>query len=65
MHGQQNIKICDEKQTNQVPQYKNTKIKLCKCKAAIWYNKTYRIKHLAEPPLNLCTGRPPTECGDI
>jgi hypothetical protein len=39
MHGQQNIKICDAKQAKQVYQYKNTKIKLYKSNAAIWYNK--------------------------
>jgi len=44
MHGQQNIKICDAKQAKQVHQYKTTKIKLYKSNAAIWYNKTCRIK---------------------
>ena len=72
MHGQQNIKTCDAKQAKQVYQYKN-KIKLYKNNAAIWYNKTCRIKQLIptyvnvrvngnnpESSLNLCTGRPPT-----
>ena len=36
----EDIKICDAKQPKQVPQYKNTKIKLYQCNAAIWYNKT-------------------------
>ena len=39
MHGQQNIKIGDAKQAKQVHQYKNTKIKLYKCNAAIWCKK--------------------------
>ena len=43
MDGQQNIKICDAKQAKQVHQYKNTKTKLCKSNAAIWYNKTSRL----------------------
>ena len=46
MDGQQNIKICDAKQAKQVHQYKNTKIKFYKSNAAIWYNKTCRIKQL-------------------
>jgi len=39
-------KICDAKQAKQVYQYKNTKIKLYKSNAAIFYNKTCRIKQL-------------------
>jgi len=46
MHGQQNIKICVAKQAEQLHQYKNTKIKLYKSNAAIWCNKTCRIKQL-------------------
>ena len=66
MHGQQNIKFCDAKQAKHVHQYKNTKIKLYKSNAAIWYNKTCRIKQLVPTygRLNLCTARPHTECDD-
>ena len=46
MHGQQNVNICDAKQAKEVNQYKNTKIKLYKSNAAIWYNKTCMIKQL-------------------
>jgi len=46
MHGQQNITICDAKQAKQTHQYKNIKTKLYKNNAAIWYNKTCRIKQL-------------------
>ena len=62
MHGQQNIKICDAKQTKQVQQYKNTKIKLCKSNAAIWYNKTCKIKQLIPTYVNIrvnCNNPPP------
>jgi len=41
MHGQPNLKICIAKQ---IFQYKKLKIKLHKNNAAIWYNKTCRIK---------------------
>jgi len=44
MHGQQNIKMCEAKQTKQVHQYKNSKIKLYESNTAIWYNETCRIK---------------------
>jgi hypothetical protein len=46
MHGQKNIKSCIEKQTKRVYQYKNTKIKLYKNNATIWYNKTCRAREL-------------------
>ena len=53
MHGQQNIKICDAQQAKQVHQFKNTKIKLYKSNAAIWYNKTYWIKQLIPTYVNM------------
>ena len=40
MHGQKNIKLHNVKQAKPVHQYKDTKIKLYKNNAAIWYNKT-------------------------
>jgi hypothetical protein len=46
MHGQRNIKICDAKQAKGLYQYKNTKIKLYKNNAAIWYNKIRRSKNV-------------------
>ena len=46
MHGQQNIKICNAEQAKHLYRYKNIKTKLYKCNAAIWYNKTCRIKHV-------------------
>ena len=46
MHGQQNVKICDAKQAEQVHKHKNTKIKLYKSNATIWYNKACRFKQL-------------------
>ena len=53
MYGQQNVKICDTKQANQVHQSKNTKIKLYKSNADIWYNKTCRIKQLIPTYVNI------------
>jgi hypothetical protein len=46
MHGQQNIKICTAKQAKEVYLYKTIKTKLYKNNAAIWFNKTWRIKQL-------------------
>jgi hypothetical protein len=37
MHCQKTIKLCNAEQAKQVYQYKNTKIKLYKNNAAIWY----------------------------
>jgi hypothetical protein len=46
MHGQQNITFCIAKQAEQIYKYKNMKIKLYKNNAAIWYNKTCRMKQI-------------------
>jgi hypothetical protein len=46
MHGQQNIKFCTAKQAKQIYKYKNIKTKLYKNNAAIWYNKTCRMKQV-------------------
>ena len=39
MHGPLNVKFINAKQAKQTYQYKNTKEKLCKTNAAIWYNR--------------------------
>jgi len=58
---------------NRVYQYKNTKIKLYKSNAAIWYNKTCRTRQITptyanikmkESALNRCTVQPFTESDD-
>jgi len=46
MHGLPNLKICIAKQTKQIFHYKKIKITLYKNNAAIWFNKTCRIKQL-------------------
>jgi hypothetical protein len=53
MHGQQNIKFCNAKQATQVYRYKNIKTKLYKNNAAIWYNKTRRLKQLTPSYINI------------
>jgi len=53
MHGQQNIKICNAEQAKHLYRYKNIKTKLYKCNAAIWYNKTRRIKHVTPRYINI------------
>jgi hypothetical protein len=50
MHGQQNVKICVAKQAKQVYLYKTIKMKFYKNNAAIWFNKTCRIKQLVLTP---------------
>jgi len=40
------VKFSSAQQTKQMFQYKNTKEKLYKTNATIWYNKTCRQKHL-------------------
>ena len=46
MLGTTNIKFIDAQQAKLAYQYKNTKRKLYKTNAAIWYNKTCRQKRL-------------------
>jgi len=46
MHGLTNLKICVAKQAKLIFKYKKIKIKLYKTNAAIWFNKTCRIKQL-------------------
>ena len=53
MHGLPNLKICLAKQAKQIFHYKKIKIKLYKNNAAIWFNKTCRIKNTIG--LHTCT----------
>jgi len=53
MHGQQNINICNAEQAKHLYRYKNIKTKLYKCNAAVWYNKTCRIKHVTPRYINI------------
>jgi hypothetical protein len=46
MHGHKNIKFVNAKQAKETHQYTNTKEKLYKTDAAIWYNKIRREKQL-------------------
>jgi len=46
MHGSINIKFINAKQATETHAYKNTKRKLYKTNAAIWFNKTCRDKQL-------------------
>jgi hypothetical protein len=53
MHGQKNIKLCNAEQAKLVHQYKNTKMKLYKNNAAIWYNKMCRARQLTPTYANI------------
>jgi hypothetical protein len=53
MHGSMNIKFIDAKQTTEIHVYKNTKRKLYKMNAAIWFNKTCRDKQLTSNYINI------------
>jgi sucrose-6-phosphate hydrolase SacC (GH32 family) len=68
------MKLHNAEQTKPIYQYKNTKIKLYKNNAAIWYNKTCRarqitptyanIKMKVQSALNQCTVQTFTESED-
>jgi hypothetical protein len=45
MHGM-NVKIVEAQQASLCNNYTNTKLKLLKTNAAIWFNKICKIKHL-------------------
>ena len=53
MHGQRNVKLCDAKQARQLYHYKNTKLKLYKNNAAVWFNKTCKAKQLTATCANI------------
>src|SRR5215475_9541 len=53
MYGTTNIKFIDAKQAKEIDQYKNTKRKLYRTNAAIWYNKTCRQKKLTPSYINI------------
>jgi hypothetical membrane protein len=53
MHGSMNIKFINAKQATEIHAYKNTKRKLYKTKAAIWFNKTCRDKQLTTNYINI------------
>jgi hypothetical protein len=46
VHGQQNLQFCIATQAKQTYKYKNIKIELYKNNAAIWFNKTCRMKQI-------------------
>jgi hypothetical protein len=46
MHGSMNIKFVNAKQAIEIHAYKNTKTKLYKTNAAIWFNKTFRDNYI-------------------
>jgi hypothetical protein len=46
IHGHTNVKFVNAKQAKETHQYRNTKEKLYKTNAAIWYNKIRREKQL-------------------
>ena len=53
MLGTTNIKFIDAQQSKLAYQHKNTKRKLYKTNAAIWYNKTCKQKRLTPKYINI------------
>jgi hypothetical protein len=61
MHGT-TIKITNAQQAKPYNNYKNTKLKLLKTNAAIWFNKLCRIKQLKPNYINIkINGRKPQD----
>jgi ribosomal protein L37AE/L43A len=53
MYGKSNIKFIVAKQAKEIYQYNNTKRKLYRTNAAIWYNRTCRHKQLTPTYINI------------
>ena len=53
MHETINIKYVEAKQARAIYHFKNTKRKLYRTKAAIWYNKTCKLKRLTPDYINI------------
>ena len=56
MHGRKNIKLHNAEQAKPLHQYKDTKIKLYKNNAAIWYNKICRARQITPTYANIKDG---------
>ena len=68
MHGRKNIKLHNAEQAKPVYQHKNTKIKLYKNNAAIWYNKTCRARQITPTYANIkikAVRSQPVYCADV
>jgi len=52
MHGTI-VKIIEAQQASLCNSYKNTKLKLLKTNAAVWFNKMCKIKHLKPNNINI------------
>ena len=53
MHRTTSLKFTEAKQAKEIYHYKNTKRKLYRTNAAIWYNKTCRLKQLTPTYINI------------
>jgi hypothetical protein len=51
MHGINNLKVINAEQARTIGRYKNTKEKLLKTVAAVWFNKMCRLNNQC---LNIC-----------
>ena len=49
IHGPYSIKLINAQQAKKAQTYENIKMKLCKCIAAIWHNKTCKLLVLPSP----------------
>jgi hypothetical protein len=56
MRGAQDIKISGAEQAKVINIYGNTRLKLLKTNAVIWYNKTCRSEHLQPRWRNIIAG---------
>ena len=54
MHGSMNTKFINAKQATEIHAYKNTKRKLYKTKAAIWFNKVHTHTGLRAVTTHVC-----------
>jgi hypothetical protein len=62
MHGNMNIKFVNAKQAKGLYQYRNTRQKLYKTNAAIWYNKICREKQLTPNYFSIKINGKNTQC---
>ena len=53
MYGTMNLKFANAKQAREVYEYKNTKQKLHRTIAAIWYNKSCRDRNIKPSSYNI------------
>ena len=62
IHGPSNVQFITAQQAEIIHIYENIKLKLYKCTAAIWYNKTCKLRHLTPRHIHITVNGNNPQC---